>query len=118
VIILAALSRSNSSREARKAGQGGSAETEVRDLRAELLKAEAAHFAKKSGKPASDDGPLSDEHLGGKRALESGPDNDDPEEDPEVERRRLILEEAREIDADSDGGSSDSSDEGYGLCSF
>jgi len=35
------------------------------------------------------------------------------EEDPEVKRRRLILEEARDIDADSDGSESESSEEEY-----
>lgn len=33
------------------------------------------------------------------------------EEDQEAKRRRLILEEAREVDADSGGESSESSDE-------
>ena len=39
----------------RQPGQGGVADPEQRDLRAELLKAEAAHFAKKKGIPAPDD---------------------------------------------------------------
>lgn len=36
----------------RKPGQGGDADHEIRDLRAELLQAEAAHFAKVKGGPA------------------------------------------------------------------
>ncbi|KAJ5387200.1 hypothetical protein N7509_009741 [Penicillium cosmopolitanum] len=86
----------------RQPGQGGDADHEVRDLRAELLQAEAAHFAKKNGVP---------------RQLESTPANADLDtangetaEDPEAKRRR-ILEESRDIDADSDGSEEDSSDE-------
>ncbi|TID14732.1 pre-mrna-splicing factor cwc15 [Venturia nashicola] len=90
----------------RKEGQGGDAENEVRDLRAELLRAEAAHFAKKNGnEDASSAAP--------KRTIEDATaDTDDVDnEDPEAKRRRLILEEARDLDADSDGSSDESSDE-------
>ena len=46
-----------------------------------------------------------------KRLLETAPGEDGPEdEDPDAKRRR-ILEETREIDADSDGADSDSSEE-------
>ncbi|OJD36182.1 pre-mrna-splicing factor cwc15 [Diplodia corticola] len=95
----------------RQPGQGGIAD-EQRDLRAELLKAEAAHFAKKNGGPAPDD----DDDEGtttAKRQLEDAPADvgADEDETPEAKRRRLILEEARDIDADSDGSSSESSDE-------
>ncbi|KAJ5628716.1 hypothetical protein N7490_010944 [Penicillium lividum] len=94
----------------RQPGQGGDADNEVRDLRAELLKAEAAHFAKKNGVPvdntaATDSTP--------KRQLESAPADADGEgdtEDPEAKRRR-ILEETRDLDADSDGSEDDSSEE-------
>ncbi|KAJ9500847.1 complexed with cef1p [Exophiala xenobiotica] len=88
----------------RQPGQGGAADPEKRDLRAELLAAEAAHFTKKgkSTEPSSDlSKPL-------KRELEAPP-SDDEDEDPEAKRRR-VLEESRDIDADSDGGESDSSD--------
>jgi protein CWC15 len=94
----------------RQAGQGGDADHEVRDLRAELLKAEAAHFAKKNGKTieAEEDAPS----AAPKRTIEDAAlDEADEEEDPEAKRRRLILEEARDLDADSDGSSEDSSDE-------
>jgi hypothetical protein len=93
----------------RQPGQGGDADTEVRDLRAELLKAEAAHFAKSKGHAITD----ADTSISSapKRQLESGPgDNADEEEDPEAKRRR-VLEETRDIDADSDGSDSDSSEE-------
>ena len=94
----------------RQPGQGGSADNEVRDLRAELLKAEAAHFAKKNGKAVDDEDAAVSTSTQPKRALEDAMDEDD-EEDAELKRRRLILEEARDIDADSDGDDSDSSDE-------
>ncbi|EXJ90930.1 hypothetical protein A1O1_04036 [Capronia coronata CBS 617.96] len=92
----------------RQPGQGGAADSERRDLRAELLAAEAAHFAKTKGitTEATSSSPKTS-----KRELE-GPSSDDENEDPEAKRRR-ILEETRDIDADSDGGGSDgdSSDE-------
>ena len=87
------------------------------------MRAEASHFAKKGGRTeisAADDDQLRIEAApkNTKRDLEgvskdentSQPVETD-EEDPEVKRRRLILEEAREIDADSERSESDSSDE-------
>ncbi|KAL2813972.1 Pre-mRNA-splicing factor Cwf15/Cwc15 [Aspergillus granulosus] len=93
----------------RQLGQGTEGESQQRDLRAELLQAEAAHFAKKRGIPV-DETPNESATL--KRQLE-GPSNGDAEideEDPEAKRRR-ILEETRDIDADSDGSEEDSSEE-------
>ncbi|DAA78762.1 TPA_exp: Uncharacterized protein A8136_2547 [Trichophyton benhamiae CBS 112371] len=95
----------------RQPGQGGAADAqpETRDLRAELLKAEAAHFAKLKGGPGPSNADA--EPSVPKRQLESAPGQDDiADEDPEAKRRR-ILEETRDIDADSDGGDSDSSEE-------
>lgn len=94
-------------------GQGGDADADAgpRDLRAELLAAEAAHFAKKNGVPAEQ--PTIDDSSAPKRQLEAAPEGIDgvTEEDPEAKRRR-ILEESRDIDADSDGSEEDdSSDE-------
>ncbi|KAJ5171882.1 hypothetical protein N7492_004475 [Penicillium capsulatum] len=96
----------------RQPGQGGDADNEVRDLRAELLKAEAAHFAKKNGAPVED---VHADSAAPKRQLEPAPtggdiENDGEAEDPEAKRRR-ILEETRDIDADSDGSDEESSDE-------
>ncbi|KAJ5815654.1 hypothetical protein N7474_007431 [Penicillium riverlandense] len=97
----------------RQPGQGGDADTQARDLRAELLQAEAAHFAKKNGVPVNE--PIVAESTATKRQLDaarsdgSGADGD-AEEDPEAKRRR-ILEETRDIDADSDGSEDDSSEE-------
>ncbi|PTU18549.1 hypothetical protein P175DRAFT_0503346 [Aspergillus ochraceoroseus IBT 24754] len=96
----------------RQLGQGGESEAYQRDLRAELLQAEAAHFAKKRGVPVDD---ITIEGAVPKRQLEGAPPNGGDaggieEEDPEAKRRR-ILEETRDIDADSDGSEEDSSEE-------
>lgn len=93
----------------RQQGQGGENERQQRDLRAELLQAEAAHFAKKKGVPV--DEPMV-ENAAPKRQLEapSLEAGADEEEDPEAKRRR-ILEETRDIDADSEGDEDDSSEE-------
>ena len=92
----------------RKPGQGGDADNAPRDLRAELLAAEAAHFAKTKGGPV----PTRDEPERVtntlKRQLENGAIKD--EEDPEAKRRR-ILEETRDIDADSEDDDEDASSE-------
>ena len=94
----------------RQAGQGGAADTEQRDLRAELLKAEAAHFAKKNGGVAS---PTETETAGeqGEKRKIGDVDTETEEEDPEVKRRRLILEQAAELDADSASEDESSSEE-------
>ncbi|KAF7944069.1 hypothetical protein EAE96_010479 [Botrytis aclada] len=93
----------------RKPGQGGDAAAEVRDLRAELLQAEAAHFAKKNGGSSVVIEDVQSSTNTPKRQLENG--NVEDNEDSEAKRRR-ILEETRDIDADSDdAGESNSSDE-------
>ncbi|KAK8138176.1 complexed with cef1p [Apiospora sp. TS-2023a] len=104
----------------RQPGQGGDADHEVRDLRAELLAAEAAHFAKANGgalpAPSSESEEIAAAN-GNKRplALTSGGGGsgggDDDNEDPEAKRRR-ILEESRDIDADdSEEGDDDDDDD-------
>ncbi|KAF2674164.1 Cwf15/Cwc15 cell cycle control protein [Microthyrium microscopicum] len=90
----------------RQPGQGGSAEAEKRDLRAELLKAEATYNAKKAGITLPEDS--AESSIPAKRQLE---DSTEEEEDAEAKRRRLILEEAQDLDADSEGSSDESSDE-------
>lgn len=88
----------------------------MRDLRAELLAAEAAHQAKLHGGAPKAAGGSSEAEAsvsGAKRALEDAPahtngDGDGDDEDPEAKRRR-ILEESRDIDADdSEAGDEDS----------
>ncbi|KAF3938212.1 hypothetical protein ABW19_dt0203798 [Dactylella cylindrospora] len=99
----------------RKPGQGGDADAK-RDLRAELLKAEAAHYAKVRGETVTDrdDDDLTTTTTTRKEIDRKGRDadsDDDEDETPEAKRRR-ILEETRDLDADSDGsGDSDSSSE-------
>ncbi|KAI1378347.1 Pre-mRNA-splicing factor Cwf15/Cwc15 [Hypoxylon crocopeplum] len=91
----------------RQPGQGGDAD-EPRDLRAELLAAEAAHFAKQNGGALPDAATESETapttNNAAKRPLEitsRANGDDEGEEDPEAKRRR-ILEESRDIDADSE----------------
>lgn len=78
-------------------------------MRAELLAAEAAVTSKKNGieipSEATDIGA-----SGKKRQIEQSGEEDT--EDPELKRRRLVLEKAAEEDADSAGSESEeSSDE-------
>ncbi|OBT46822.1 hypothetical protein VE00_01921 [Pseudogymnoascus sp. WSF 3629] len=98
----------------RKPGQGGSADSQSRDLRAELLAAEAAHFAKTRG-VAPDQTSTDDVALeAGKRGLLESSAMEGVEDDAEAKeaKRRKILEDTRDIDADSASESeSDSEDE-------
>ncbi|KAI1085792.1 Pre-mRNA-splicing factor Cwf15/Cwc15 [Whalleya microplaca] len=105
----------------RKPGQGGDADDEPRDLRAELLAAEAAHFAKQNGgalpPSASSDSEAATTAAAAtnnapKRPLQltSQAADGGEEEDPEAKRRR-ILEETRDIDADSEDGSEEDDSE-------
>lgn len=87
-------------------GQGGEADG-PRDLRAELLAAEAAHFAKTKGVT---DEARTEPVPKTKRDLEDDAEANLDAEDIEAKRRR-ILEETRDIDADSIGSESDSSEE-------
>lgn len=100
----------------RQTGQGGAADANgQRDLRAELLKAEAAVRAKKAGKSVAEQEDLESDGVNGiaaadhKRKLAG--DEDDEEEDPETKRRRLILEQAAEVDASSSESEDDSEDD-------
>jgi protein CWC15 len=92
----------------RQPGQGGDAETEPRDLRAELLAAEAAHFAKTKGitEPTA-----TSSSVAPKRLLETTTAEDGSEVEDADAKRRRVLEETREIDADSDGADSESSED-------
>ncbi|KAI9773616.1 MAG: complexed with cef1p [Geoglossum simile] len=94
----------------RQPGQGGDADREVRDLRAELLRAEAAHFAKAKGSNETDGGG-SEEPSTAKRQLGSNPGDAVGEEEDVGTKRRRILEETRDIDADSDGAEGSSSED-------
>lgn len=81
-------------------------------MRAELLAAEAAHFAKKEGVEE-----LPVEGSSRKRELEDNTQENVDEEDVEAKRRR-VLEETRDIDADSVGSDSESSEEERSLSLF
>ncbi|KAG9645479.1 hypothetical protein KCU98_g3081, partial [Aureobasidium melanogenum] len=106
----------------RQATQGTTDEHSARDLRAELLRAERRHFAKKEGRELSPE--EEEEQRKPQLALEQGknlkrnledgaggegPEGDQDEEDYEAKRRR-VLEETRDVDADSDDGSEEDSD--------
>ncbi|KAK2761971.1 Cwf15/Cwc15 cell cycle control protein [Colletotrichum kahawae] len=94
----------------RQAGQGGEADDEPRDLRAELLAAEAAHFAKKNGGAPPPSAGDDDAPTGGvKRALEAA-SQADGEKDFEAKRRR-ILEESRDVDDEEEDDDSDSDED-------
>lgn len=106
----------------RQAGQGGvgGLGAAPRDLRAELLKAEAAVKARSGGalpEPQFDDEGGEAATPSTKRKLLTNEDADaaaaeeeEEEEDPETKRRRIILEEARDVDADSDSSTHSASD--------
>ncbi|CAF9917435.1 hypothetical protein IMSHALPRED_003576 [Imshaugia aleurites] len=92
--------------EKRQPGQGGDADPQVRDLRAQLLEAEAAHFSKTNPAAAK----TAEATTSSKRQLEDGPGRDREEEDLDAKRRR-ILEETRDVDADLGSSKSDESSE-------
>lgn len=81
-------------------------------MRAQLLEAEAVHYAKTNGSTsAASVVPPAIKSASTKRQLEAGPGQDDEtDEDIEAKRRR-VLEETRDIDADSEGSQRESSDE-------
>lgn len=91
----------------RQPGQGGAAGLGERDLRAQLLAAEAAHFAKKEGKQPQ----TTSAGAGSKRAIEQSRDAEELGQEDEEAKRRRILEETREIDKDDSDEDSDSSSE-------
>ncbi|KAI1768727.1 Pre-mRNA-splicing factor Cwf15/Cwc15 [Hypoxylon sp. FL1150] len=96
----------------RQPGQGGDAD-ETRDLRAELLAAEAAHFAKQNGgalPDADSNESTPPTNSASKRPLELASGGAKDEEDPDAKRRR-ILEESRDIDADSEEDEDDDDSE-------
>lgn len=114
----------------RQATQGAPDEQARRDLKAELLKAERAHYAKKEGRALPEDDAEEDDdriaaieapHASMKRKADAVDDDisgdshntgadDDPNEDYEAKKRR-VLEETRDIDADSVSSSSSSESE-------
>ncbi|TKA82643.1 hypothetical protein B0A55_00732 [Friedmanniomyces simplex] len=123
----------------RQALQGNPEEQARRNLRAELLKSEAKHFAKKEGRSLPEEEEEGGDYDGGKERLriedgevetaaavaagtkrklsETAPPagdetslDGDPEEDYEAKKRR-VLAETHDIDAESSAGSSSSESE-------
>ncbi|KAL8643428.1 MAG: hypothetical protein Q9226_008383, partial [Calogaya cf. arnoldii] len=93
-----------------KHGQGGDADVQPRDLRAQLLEAEAAHFSKNGG-TATKSATIAEPTTSSKRQLEAGPGQDEEGEEDVDPKRRRVLEETRHLDADSDQSSNASSEE-------
>jgi protein CWC15 len=96
----------------RQPGQGGDADNNQRDLRAELLEAEARHHAKKNGtyvepEAATEPGNAPKRQIDAVSAAEEG------EEDEVAQKRRRIemLEKFRDVDADDSSDESESSDD-------
>lgn len=98
----------------RQPGQGGAADSNQRDLRAELLEAEARHYAKKNGTYVE---PEAAAKSGSepKRQIEDVAVAEDGEEDECAHKRRRIevLEKYRDEDADDSSDESESSDDEY-----
>lgn len=96
----------------RQPGQGGAADKTKRDLRAELLEAEARHYAKKNGTYVPDDEPAVEGKATAKRPIDAVSHADGEEDGEEQKRRRIeILEKYREVDADDSEDSSESSED-------
>ncbi|KAL8854961.1 MAG: hypothetical protein Q9221_000157 [Calogaya cf. arnoldii] len=93
-----------------KHGQGGDADVQPRDLRAQLLEAEAAHFSKNGG-TATKSATIAEPTTSSKRQLEAGPGQDEEGEEDVDAKRRRVLEETRHLDAESDESSNASSEE-------
>lgn len=96
----------------RQPGQGGAADANHRDLRAELLEAEARHFAKKNGTYVEPES-ATEAKSAPKRQIEDVSVAEGGDEDEAAQKRRRIevLEKFREEDADDSSDSSDSSDD-------
>lgn len=79
-------------------------------MRTELLDAEAKHFSKSNG---SSEKPVvsAETTTSSKRQLEDGPGEEGSAGESIEAKRRRILEETRDVDADSGASSSDDSDE-------
>jgi protein CWC15 len=95
----------------RQPGQGGDADIQ-RDLRAELLEAEARHIAKKSGTYVEPEA-ATDSANTHKRQIDAVPAAEEGEEDEAAQKRRRIevLEKFRDVDADDSSSESESSDD-------
>lgn len=98
----------------RQPGQGGDADNYQRDLRAELLEAEARHIAKKNGTYVEPDA-ATEPGNAPKRQIDavSAPEGDEEDEAAQKRRRIEVLEKFREVDADDSSSEEESSDDEY-----
>jgi protein CWC15 len=99
----------------RQPGQGGEADANQRDLRAELLEAEARHFAKKNGTYVEPESAAESESAP-KRQIDAvmADDGEGEEDEAALKRRRIdVLEKFRDEDADDSSSSSESDDDEY-----
>lgn len=95
----------------RQEGQGTASETSRRDLRTQLLQAEAAHYSKSREEDVGT-GIASDTELNSNRRIETGDDQGGSKDEEDIDtKRRKILEETRDVDADSDDSEEDISEE-------
>ncbi|KAJ4346049.1 complexed with cef1p [Ascochyta clinopodiicola] len=95
----------------RQAGQGGDADGYQRDLRAELLEAEARHYAKKNGTYVEPEA-AADPSSAPKRQIDAVAAEDGDEDEADAKRRRIeMLEKYRDVDADDSSEGGESSEE-------
>ncbi|EMD92809.1 hypothetical protein COCC4DRAFT_50879 [Bipolaris maydis ATCC 48331] len=96
----------------RQPGQGGDADKHKRDLRAELLEAEARYAAKKNGTYVEPDA-TAEPGSAPKRQIDNVSVDEDGEEDEAAQKRRRIelLEKFRDVDADDSSSEEESSDD-------
>lgn len=94
----------------RQPGQGGDADKHKRDLRAELLEAEARYAAKKNGTYVEPDA-AAESGSAPKRQIDNVSVDEDGEEDEVAQKRRRIelLEKFRDVDADDSSSSEEES---------
>ena len=96
----------------RQPGQGGDADNTQRDLRAELLEAEARHIAKKNGTYVEPEA-AAESGNAQKRQIDAVPAAEEGEEDEAAQKRRRIevLEKLRDVDTEDSSSERESSDE-------
>ena len=96
----------------RQPGQGGDADNNQRDLRAELLEAEARHHAKKNGTYIEPE-LVTEPGNAPKRQIDTVSVAEEGDEDEAAQKRRRIevLEKFRDVDADDSSDESESSDD-------
>ncbi|EMD63627.1 hypothetical protein GGP41_005730 [Bipolaris sorokiniana] len=96
----------------RQPGQGGDVDKQKRDLRAELLEAEARYAAKRNGTYVEPDA-AAEPGSAPKRQIDNVSVDKDGEEDEAAQKRRRIelLEKFRDVDADDSSSEEESSDD-------